>query len=148
MTDTPDLNELIRELNEDPLANPETRPESPDSARLDGWLGQLVQRAGSDLLLVAGAPPSVRIDGRISPLAGGPLSGDEIEEAMVPDAYVTSSDASLETVADEMASRRLGSAIVVADNDVVGVFTAVDALRALADALRSPRGAGPQAAAR
>src|SRR6185436_705504 len=44
----------------------------------------LVRRAGSDLLLVPGAPPSVRIDGQISPLASGPLSGEEIEEAVVP----------------------------------------------------------------
>ena len=87
MTDTPDLNELIRELNEDPLrAAREARVEavSADSGRLDAWLQQLVQRAGSDLLLVAGAPPSVRIDGRIAALGGPPLSGDEIEEAVVP----------------------------------------------------------------
>jgi acetoin utilization protein AcuB len=61
-----------------------------------------------------------------------------VEEAMVADAYVTPSDAPLDAVADEMAKRRLGSAIVVTDSDVVGVFTAVDALRALADALRAP----------
>jgi acetoin utilization protein AcuB len=59
-----------------------------------------------------------------------------VEEAMVPDAYVTSANAPLETVAGEMATRRLGSAVVVDGTGVVGVFTAVDALRALADALR------------
>ena len=64
-----------------------------------------------------------------------------VEEAMVPDVYVTSDDASLGDVADEMARRRVGSAVVVAGQDatrVLGVFTAVDALRALGDALRSP----------
>jgi len=61
-----------------------------------------------------------------------------VEDAMVPDVYVTSGDASLATVAGEMARRHLGSAIVVTGGDVVGVFTAVDALRALADALRTP----------
>ena len=45
---------------------------------------ELVGRSGSDLLLVAGAPPSVRVDGRIAPLSGGPLYGDEIEEAVLP----------------------------------------------------------------
>jgi len=75
-----DLNQLIRELNEDrPRAG-----ESGTSARLEGWLGTLVARAGSDLLLVAGAPPAVRIDGRITPLAEAPLSGEEIEEAILP----------------------------------------------------------------
>jgi acetoin utilization protein AcuB len=64
-----------------------------------------------------------------------------VEEAMVPDVYVTADDAPLAFVAEEMARRHVGSAIVVAANantKVLGVFTAVDALRALADALRSP----------
>ena len=61
-----------------------------------------------------------------------------VEEAMVPDVYVTSGDAPLEAVAAEMARRRVGSAIVVEGSDVVGVFTAVDAYRALADALKPP----------
>lgn len=64
-----------------------------------------------------------------------------VEEAMVPDVYVTSGDASLAVVADEMARRNVGSAVVVAGDEsakVLGVFTVVDALRALADALRSP----------
>ena len=61
-----------------------------------------------------------------------------VEEAMVPDAYVTSASAPLDGVADEMARRRLGSAVVMDGSAVLGVFTAVDALRALADALRSP----------
>jgi acetoin utilization protein AcuB len=61
-----------------------------------------------------------------------------VEEAMVPDAYVTAASAPLDTVAGEMATRRLGSAVVVDDaSKVVGVFTAVDALRALSDALRA-----------
>ena len=61
-----------------------------------------------------------------------------VEEAMVPDAYIASVDASLEQVAADMARRRIGSAVVVERGAVVGVFTAVDALRALADALRPP----------
>jgi twitching motility protein PilT len=94
MADTQDLNELIRELNEDgtirasvrepDVSDPSDEAESRDSSRLDTWLAELVRRAGSDLLLVAGAPPSVRIDGRILPLPGGPLSGEEIAEAVIP----------------------------------------------------------------
>ena len=64
-----------------------------------------------------------------------------VEDAIVADVYVTSDDAPLGDVADEMARRRVGSAVVVAGQDatrVLGVFTAVDALRALRDALRSP----------
>jgi twitching motility protein PilT len=75
-----DINELIRELNAD-------RPPSgePGSAvRLEGWLQTLVQRAGSDLLLVAGAPPAIRVDGNVTPLPQAPLAGDEVEEAVLP----------------------------------------------------------------
>jgi len=61
-----------------------------------------------------------------------------VEDAMVPDVYVTSEDAPLATVAGEMARQRIGSAIVTKDEHVVGVFTAVDALRALAETLTSP----------
>jgi acetoin utilization protein AcuB len=61
-----------------------------------------------------------------------------VEDAMVPDVYTIPEDAPLETVAADMARLRVGSAVVVKGDDVVGVFTAVDALRALADVLRSP----------
>jgi acetoin utilization protein AcuB len=59
-----------------------------------------------------------------------------VEEVIAPSAYVTATDAPLDDVAEEMARRRLGSAIVLANDAVVGVFTTVDAMRALADALR------------
>ncbi len=85
MDEAEDLNQLIRELNE---GRPSTRAgaldSAPDSVRLDRWLQELSARAGSDLLLVAGAPPSVRLDGSLQPLSEPPLSGDEIEEAVLP----------------------------------------------------------------
>jgi acetoin utilization protein AcuB len=58
-----------------------------------------------------------------------------IEEAMSTDLFTVSPDAPLRVVAEQMADRKLGCAIVVAGNEVVGVFTAVDACRALASAL-------------
>jgi acetoin utilization protein AcuB len=61
-----------------------------------------------------------------------------VEDAMVPEVYITSEDAPLATVAGDMARQRIGSAIVLKDEHVVGVFTAVDALRALAETLTSP----------
>jgi acetoin utilization protein AcuB len=63
-----------------------------------------------------------------------------VEEAMVPNPYVTSEDAPLDEVAEEMARRNAGSAVVVAASEatkVLGVFAAAEAFRALADALRS-----------
>lgn len=60
----------------------------------------------------------------------------KVEEAMTTDVYVVARDALLSDVAQVMASRKLGSAVVTEHGAVVGVFTTVDALRALAQSLR------------
>ncbi|HVO58569.1 MAG TPA: PilT/PilU family type 4a pilus ATPase [Dongiaceae bacterium] len=52
--------------------------------RLDHWLGTLVARHGSDLLLVDGAPPCVRVDGEVKKIEPGVLDGAEIEAAVLP----------------------------------------------------------------
>jgi acetoin utilization protein AcuB len=59
----------------------------------------------------------------------------QLQEAMSTDVYAVSPDAPLRIVATEMAERKIGAAVVVAEGEVVGVFTAVDACRALAQAL-------------
>jgi acetoin utilization protein AcuB len=58
-----------------------------------------------------------------------------VEEAMSPDVYCVAGDAPLRGVVREMAKRKLGSAIVTSGSTVVGVFTTIDALRALDQAL-------------
>src|SRR6185295_1702536 len=55
-----------------------------DTSRLEAWLRLLADAGGSDLLLVAGASPSIRVEGRVRPLAEGPLDGVDIEEAVLP----------------------------------------------------------------
>jgi twitching motility protein PilT len=55
-----------------------------DTGRVERWLRLLADAGGSDLLLVAGAPPSLRISGRIRPLAEGPVDGVDVEEAVLP----------------------------------------------------------------
>ena len=60
----------------------------------------------------------------------------KVDEAMTKDPYSVSPDAPLDAVADAMAERRIGSAVVVDEGGVVGVFTAVDALHAFAELLR------------
>jgi len=57
---------------------------SGGSPRLDDWLTTLSKQRGSDLYLVAGAPASIRIHGAVQPLQEAVLSGDEIEEAVLP----------------------------------------------------------------
>jgi twitching motility protein PilT len=84
MDETEDINRLIRELNADRPGSGAIAGGPSEAVRLDRWLEELVQRAGSDLLLVAGAAPALRIDGRVKPLPAAPLSGDEIEDAVLP----------------------------------------------------------------
>jgi acetoin utilization protein AcuB len=59
-----------------------------------------------------------------------------VEEAMSQDVYAVAREAGLTDVARDMADRKLGSAVVLDQGKVVGVFTTVDALRALAELLR------------
>ena len=81
MADKDDIDRLILELH----STSEAAPAQPGEAtRLDRWLRVVASRGGSDLLLVAGLPPSIRIDGRVQPLAEGPLDGLDVEEAVMP----------------------------------------------------------------
>ena len=78
-----DIDRLILELNA--TVQPEAVPPGHGSTvRLERWLRVLAEKQGSDLLLVAGAPPSVRVNGKVTPLAEGPLDGLDIEDAIVP----------------------------------------------------------------
>lgn len=62
-----------------------------------------------------------------------------VEEAMTPDPYAVAPDTPLVEVVEAMARRKLGSAVVVDGGRVVGMFTVVDALQALAELLRRRR---------
>ncbi len=53
-------------------------------SRLDQWLTILVERAGSDLLLIPGAPASIRLEGQVRPIDNETLDGPGIEGAMIP----------------------------------------------------------------
>jgi twitching motility protein PilT len=64
------------------VIHPETR--SRDSVQLNSWLEQLVSRNGSDLLLVPQAPALMRVEGTLVAIGDSPLSGDEIEAAVLP----------------------------------------------------------------
>jgi len=55
-----------------------------DTGRLERWLRALVGAGGSDLLLVPGASPSIRVEGRVRGLADGPLDGLDVEESVLP----------------------------------------------------------------
>lgn len=61
-----------------------------------------------------------------------------VEEAMTPDPYTAKPDAALDQVVTVMADHKYGCTIVTGGHgEVVGIFTANDALRVLAETLKT-----------
>jgi acetoin utilization protein AcuB len=60
----------------------------------------------------------------------------KVNEVMSSDVYLTHPDTPLEEVASTMAEHKYGSTVVIDRGSVVGVFTTVDALKALAALLK------------
>jgi twitching motility protein PilT len=54
------------------------------ASQLNSWLRQLVSGNGSDLLLVPLAPASMRVEGSLVVIGDRPLTGDDIESAVLP----------------------------------------------------------------
>jgi len=61
-----------------------------------------------------------------------------VEEAMSQDVYTVTPKTPLKAVVQEMATRKLGSAVVIDGTKVVGVFTTIDALETLMGMLSTP----------
>jgi twitching motility protein PilT len=76
-----DLDALIGELNATASTGD---PPLEGSSSIEEWLAEVMRRKGSDLLLVAGRPPMVRVDGLLSPIADLMLDGEDIETIIVP----------------------------------------------------------------
>jgi acetoin utilization protein AcuB len=60
-----------------------------------------------------------------------------VEEAMTERPYTVSPETPLDEVVETMAENKYGSAIVMQNQKVVGVFTTVDACQALSELLRT-----------
>jgi twitching motility protein PilT len=101
--ETEDLNRLIRSLNQSArgeatelemelVRGEESLPPVNASAAggdvegaLAPLLAETVRRGGTDLLLVPGSPPVVRLHGKLEPLGGGsPLGAGEVYEMLAP----------------------------------------------------------------
>jgi twitching motility protein PilT len=81
MHDSSDLDKVARSLaSPDASASDDTTL----TTRLDRWLAGLVNRRGSDLLLVEGAPPCIRVDGEVRKISSSILDGADIEESVLP----------------------------------------------------------------
>jgi twitching motility protein PilT len=85
LTRDPELEALVRELNDAGPATDESRavlpwPSAsvPEGNALEALLIEVAQRGASDLLIVAGAPPVFRIAGRLTKTTDAPLSTDDI----------------------------------------------------------------------
>jgi twitching motility protein PilT len=86
--DLDDLNRLVSELN---LAGPRADAVDAkdyervaDGGLLESWLARVRSADGSDLLLVAGAPPTIRAAGKLFPASTGILDGDDVYAAVLP----------------------------------------------------------------
>jgi acetoin utilization protein AcuB len=59
-----------------------------------------------------------------------------VEEVMTPEPYEISPNASLAETVETMAEHKYGSAVIMDNKKVVGIFTAVDGLRVLCEVLK------------
>lgn len=64
-------------------------------------------------------------------LRGLELESTKVGEVAHEDVYVTHPEAPLDEVVRNMAQKRLGSAVVMSNQKLVGIFTAVDAMLSL-----------------
>lgn len=68
-------------------------------------------------------------------IAEFPLESVTVEEAMTENPFIATSDMALDELVSIMAAHKYGSVIVMGRDGIEGIFTAVDACRALAELL-------------
>lgn len=80
-----ELSEIVAELNRAAPGGREPRYIPAESlASLDAILGQAVKRSASDLLLIAGAPVTMRVGGKLTPSSGSALSPEDTRGLLLP----------------------------------------------------------------
>jgi twitching motility protein PilT len=77
--DIPDLDRVADELD---ALHRHATPDRPGD--IEAWLSALIEQGGSDLFLVAGAPPGIRVEGEVIAIHAAPLSSEDVEEAVTP----------------------------------------------------------------
>jgi twitching motility protein PilT len=81
MDESGELNRLVRELGDARGSEP---GDAEARATLDQWLAIQVEKGGSDLLLVEGAPPCIRVQGEVKKIEAAVLDETDIEAAVLP----------------------------------------------------------------
>jgi len=61
----------------------------------------------------------------------------KVETALTPNPFIVGPDASLVDVVDQMVDQKYGSVLIMDEGKLTGIFTALDALRALSDVFRN-----------
>jgi twitching motility protein PilT len=83
-----DLAQIVAELNRAAPASPSTSKPAPSTLvstnSLDQLLSHAVRRSASDLLLIAGAPVTLRIGGSLAPGTGPALGPEEARDLLLP----------------------------------------------------------------
>ncbi len=78
-----ELSEIVAELNR-AAPSQKSAERLPQSASLDELLGFATRRGASDILLIAGAPAVLRVNGALAPGSGPPLEPEDIRAAVLP----------------------------------------------------------------
>lgn len=73
----------------------------------------------------------------VESLAGVDPAKVKVEDAMATPVYAVSPDSLLDAVVETMGEHKYGSAVIMQNDKVVGIFTTVDVCHALADLLQT-----------
>ena len=79
-----ELARIVEELNRAAPGPAATRERPASSASLDQLLALAARQNASDLILVAGSPVAIRVNGALTPAAGPPLAGDDVRTLLLP----------------------------------------------------------------
>ena len=84
-----ELSKLVAELNraapsQKASTGPGERRGPASTASLEALLGSAAARNASDVLLIAGAPPMLRINGNLVPGGGAPLEAEDVRSHVLP----------------------------------------------------------------
>ena len=74
-----ELSKLVDQLNRSV-----TNGKSSEKRSLDQLLELALKRNASDMILVAGSPVTLRVNGALTPAAGAPLSSEDIQGVLLP----------------------------------------------------------------